>query len=188
MAEERWEKQTLKLTEPHGWHAKAGYNVFVADRGAVRFDIPETWLIKPDSKTIKFHDREPPDDDCTLALTVMRLPPADWSGVPVAGLVARLVEADERPCVTGRGEIVVAKRAEIDLAWAEVRFNDPTQGDRPARSRIGLARASNVQPLITFDFWEDDAARFVPVWDEILRSLRVAEPILDPRLGQPNRG
>ena len=103
MAEERWEKQTLKLTEPHGWHAKAGYNVFVADRGAVRFDIPQAWLVKPDSKTIKFHDREPPDDDCTLALTVMRLPPADWSGMPVAGLVASLVEADRRPSVTSSG-------------------------------------------------------------------------------------
>ncbi len=187
MAEDRWEKRTLKLTEPHGWHSSPGYNIFVADRGAVRFDIPQGWIIKPDSPSIKFHDHEPPDDDCTLALTVMHLPPGDWSGVPLGTLIEQLVRAETRPGAEW-GEVVVGGRVDLDLAWIETRFADPTQGQRRARSRIALARAENIQPLITFDFWEDDVFRSVPVWDEILRSLRVAEPILDPRLGQPNRG
>jgi hypothetical protein len=119
-------------------------------------------------------------------MSVMRLPPGDWSGLKLSFLVAKLVEQDTRGS-TLRGEVVDVHRADLDLAWAEVEFIDPNE-NRPARSRTCLARASNVQPLITFDFWVDQAATLEPVWDEVLRSLRVAEPILDPTLGQPNRG
>lgn len=182
----KWDKRTLKLPEKHGWHAKPGFKIFVADRGAVRFDFPEDWVVIPSADSIKFHDKEPPDDDCTLAVSVMRLPPGDWSGLPVATLVKQLVEHDRREVIS-IGEVVEVKRADLDLAWAEVRFMDPNE-KRPARSRTCLSRASDVQPLITFDFWEPDAPRLGKVWDEILRSLRVAEPIIDPTLGQPNRG
>ena len=182
----KWDKRTLKLPQKHGWHAKPGYKIFVADRGAVRFDFPEDWVVVPDADSIKFHDKQPPDDDCTLAMSVMRLPPGDWSGLKLSTLVAKLVENDRRGA-TLRGEIVDVHRADLDLAWAEVAFIDPNE-KRPARSRTCLARASNIQPLITFDFWEDQAPRLGKVWDEILRSLRVAEPIIDPTLGQPNRG
>ena len=184
----QWDKRTLKLAQPHGWHARPGFKIFVADRGAVRFDFPEDWLVIPEeSGTIKFHDRPPPDDDCTLAMSVMRLPPGDWSGLKLSTLIEQVVLGDERP-ITGRGPILPGNRTDLDLAWTEVEFEDATQGRRKARSRICLARAENIQPLLTFDFWDDDAARFGPAWDEILRSLRVAEPILDPTLGQPNRG
>ena len=184
----KWDKRTIKLSEPHGWHARPGYKIFVADRGAVRFDFPEDWLVIPEeSGTIKFHDKPPPDDDCTLAMTVMYLPPGDWSGLTLETLIEQVVESDRRG-ITDRGPIHPGKRLDLNLAWIEVRFEDETQDNRKARSRTCLARADNVQPLITFDFWEDDAAKFGPVWDEILRSLRVAEPILDPTIGQPNRG
>jgi hypothetical protein len=182
----KWDKRTLKLPQKHGWHAKPGYKIFVADRGAVRFDFPEDWLVIPDEDSIKFHDKQPPDDDCTLAVSVMRLPPADWSRVKLSMLVGKIIEDDPRG-VTRRGEIVDVHRADLDLAWVEVQFIDPNE-KRPARSRTCLARAQNIQPLITFDFWEVDAPKLGKVWDEIIRSLRVAEPILDPTLGQPYRG
>ena len=184
----KWDKRTIKLSEPHGWHARPGFKIFVADRGAVRFDFPEDWLIIPEeSGTIKFHDKQPPDDDCTLAMTVMYLPYGDWSGVTLATLIDQVVQSDRRQ-ITERSPIHPGKRMDLDLAWIEVQFEDETQGNRRARSRTCLARAENIQPLITFDFWEDDTAKFGPAWDEILRSLRVAEPILDPSIGQPNRG
>jgi hypothetical protein len=182
----KWDKRTLKLPEKHGWHAKPGYKIFVADRGAVRFDFPEDWVVIPGEDSIKFHDKQPPDDDCTLAMSVMRLPPADWSAIKLSFLVGKLVEQDTRNA-TLRGEIIEVQRTDLDLAWAEVEFIDPNE-NRPARSRTCLARASNIQPLITFDFWVDHAPKLGKIWDEILRSLRVAEPILDPTLGQPNRG
>jgi hypothetical protein len=183
----KWDKRTLKLPKKHGWHAKPGYKIFVADRGAVRFDFPDEWVVVPGSDSIKFHDKEPPDDDCTLALSVKRLPPpVDWSLMKLPEVIKMLIEEDTRG-VTLRGEIIDIHRTDLDLAWAEVGFIDPNE-KRPARSRTCLARASNVMPLITFDFWEDQAPKLGKIWDEILRSLRVAEPILDPTLGQPNRG
>lgn len=182
----KWDKRTLKLPEKHGWKARPGYKIFVADRGAVRFDFPEDWVVIPGDDSIKFHDKQPPDDDCTLAMSVMRLPPGDWSGLKLAFLVEKLVEKDSRGA-TLRGQVHDVHRTDLDLAWAEVEFIDPNE-KRPARSRTCLARASNVQPLITFDFWEDQAPVLGKIWDEILRTLRVAEPILDPRLGQPYRG
>lgn len=181
-----WDKRTLKLPERHGWKATPGYKIFVADRGAVRFDFPEEWVVVPGDDSIKFHDKQPPDDDCTLAMSVMRLPEGDWSQLKLATLVGVLVEKDARGAVLN-GEVVDVQRVDLDLAWAEVTFIDPHE-KRPARSRTCLARAQNIQPLITFDFWEDQAPELCKVWDEVLRSLRVAEPILDPTLGQPNRG
>ena len=131
----RWDRRTIELTEPHGWHSRPGYNVFVADRGAVRFDFPESWLIIPDeSGTIKFHDRQPPDDDCTLAVSVMYLPPADWSRVPLALMLEEVIRNDPRG-VTERGPVHSGGRTDLDLVWSEIRFHDATQDDRPARSR-----------------------------------------------------
>ena len=181
-----WDKRTLERPEKHGWEAMPGRKIFVADRGAVRFDFPGDWVVIPDDDSIKFHDKRPPDDDCTLAMSVMRLPPGDWSGPKLSFPVEKLVEDDSRGA-TLRGEVRDVRRTDLDLAWAEVEFIDPDE-KRPARSRTCPARASNVQPLITFDFREDQAPELGTIWDEILRSLRVAEPILDPRIGQPYRG
>src|SRR5690349_13517915 len=77
----KWTKKTLKLKKNHGWQSRPGYNIFVADRGAVRFDFPRSWIIEPgENGSIKFHDKKPPDDDCTLQITVMYLPDGvDWS-------------------------------------------------------------------------------------------------------------
>ena len=123
----KWDKRTLKLPKKHGWHAKPGYKIFVADRGAVRFDFPDEWVVIPDSDAIKFHDKQPPDDDCTLALSVMRLPPGDWSSLKLSFLVAKLVEEDDRrdrDSSKARSSDAVHRTKILDLAWAEVTFID----------------------------------------------------------------
>ena len=181
----KWEKKTLDLPPGHGWKAKPGYNVFVADRGAVRFDFPAHWVVQPgDDGSIKFHDKKPPDDDCVLAVSVIRLPPIQggWGGLPLAGLVGEVVKGDPRDA-TPVGDVVTVQRPDLELAWAEVSFIDPNE-KRPARSRCCLARARGVQPLITMDYWEADAEKFTPVWDEVLRSLQVGVPIGNPAAPQ----
>jgi hypothetical protein len=179
----KWDKETLKLKPNHGWRVKPGYHIFVMDRGAVRFNIPQGWIIKPGSDSIKIHDREPPDDDCVLAVSYLRLPPGiDWSGLPVREMVRVAVEGDSRE-VSGRGEMIEEERGDLSLAWTEVRFTDPNE-QREAFSRICIARGANhIQSLITFDFWATDAARLHPVWDEVLRSLEVGWFIADPTQG-----
>jgi hypothetical protein len=181
MAMTKWEKEVLKLKKNHTWKSRPGHRIFVAGRGAVRFDFPQDWVVIPDADSIKLHDRQPPDDDCRLAVSYIHLPEIDWSGLPISELVRQVVEGDERGIIA-QGEMHEVRRPDLELAWTEVTFIDPAEG-REARSRICLARGSNIQPLITFDFWADDAARFAPVWDEVLRSLQLGMYIEDPTRG-----
>src|SRR2546426_524622 len=58
-----WLKEELTLREDHTWRAKPGCKIFVADRGALRLDYPEDWVVIPGENSINFHDRQPPDDD-----------------------------------------------------------------------------------------------------------------------------
>src|SRR5215210_1801244 len=76
----KWQKRTLKLRDDHTWSGRPGCRVFVADRGAVRFDFPQDWIVIPQADSIRFHDKQPPDDDCVLGVSYLRLPPIDWSG------------------------------------------------------------------------------------------------------------
>jgi hypothetical protein len=177
----KWKRQTHKLKDKHGWRGKPGYKIFVADRGAVRFNFPENWTVIPDPDSIKLYDRQPPDDTCRLAVSYMRLPPVDWSGLPLARLVEVAIEGDERGTVE-KGPIVEVQRPDLELAWTEVSFIDPTER-REARSRLCLGRAANIQSLITFDFWPEDVARHDPVWEEVLRSLQLGRYVSDPTVG-----
>ncbi len=124
----RWERRRLRLKKDHGWTSEKDCQIFVADRGAVRFDFPRKWLVIPDPKgTIKFHDRKPPDDDCTLQLTVMYLrDDIDWSGLDLAMLVGKLSAEDSRE-VLERGEVQHFKRGGMDVAWIEIKFLDPVE-------------------------------------------------------------
>ena len=181
--DKKWNKQAFDLAAGHGWKARPGYRIFVADAGAVRFDFPEDWVVVPGKDSIGLHDRRPPNDDCVLKVSVMRLPPIQggWEQVPLERFVREVVQHDSRGA-TGGDEIITVRRDGLELAWAEVRFIDPNE-KRAALSRCCLARARNVQPLITMDFWETDREKFGPVWDEVLRSLQVGVAYGDPRRG-----
>ena len=181
MAVTKWKKQTLKLKDEHQWKARDGYRIFVANRGAVRFDFPQHWVLKPGDNSFKFHDAEPPDDDCRLELSINYLPPADWSRAPLADFLRGVADDDERP-INARGEIITEDRPDLRLAWIELRFIDPVE-QRAAHSRILLGIGGRVQCLLTFDYWADDDAQFALVWEEIVKSLQLGKIILDPTTG-----
>jgi hypothetical protein len=175
-----WSKKVLKLKENHGWESRPGYSIFVADRGSVRFDFPRTWIIEPTERgSIRFHDRKPPKDDCTLEMTVMYLnDEVDWSGLPLASLTEQLSAEDTRE-VLGRGEVVEERRPRLHLAWTSLHFMDENE-HREAHSYLCLAKWSNIQVLLTFDFWADDLRRMRPVWDEVLRTMVLGDYVEDP--------
>ncbi len=178
----RWEDRQLQLRDDHGWRCKPGNMVFVANRGAVRFDYPMTWTIQPaDDGAIAFYDQPPPADDCRLQLSVIQLPPGiDMSGLPLDEMLTDAIGPPE----AGHEQTPPAtiRRGAIELVWTETRYID--QGEqRPARSRNAIGRAGGVHCILTFDFWEDDAPRLLPVWDEVLRTLRLGEYIADPTRG-----
>lgn len=176
-----WTKHGLTLDRDHTWRAKPGHKIFVADRGAIRFEFPQDWLVEPGQGSIKFHDRPPPADECRLEVSLMYLPPIDWRDLPLARLVEEVVGGDERKII-GRGPVHQGQRGDLELAWTELAFID--QGERrEARSRICLARRGSVQSLITMDLWLDDASRFGPVWDEVLSTLELGQAIDNPVRG-----
>ncbi len=180
---QQWKKRTIKLKEGHGWTSKPGYNIFAANRGDVRFEVPKDWLIKPtESGSIRFHDGEPPDDNCTLEMSTAILKDElgiDTSKLPLDQMVLDISKNDKRkPFFWDQAHKI--DRSHVHAAWTEVHFMDPNE-KRAAHSRTCVAFWSNIQVLITFDYWESDAARMTPVWDTVMETLVLGDYIEDPR-------
>jgi hypothetical protein len=176
-----WEKEELRLHSQHGWRAKSGCKIFVANHGAVRFDYPDSWVVIPDDDSVKLYDKEPPNDDSRLAVSYLRLPSIDWSGLALSTLIEAGRRGDERP-IHSWGPIVEVRRGDLELAWREVGFIDPVER-REAKSRMCIGRRSNLQCLITFDFWESDISWCSAAWDVVLETLELGEYVSDPAIG-----
>jgi hypothetical protein len=183
----KWTQHQATLQRDHGWRAKDGNVVFVADRGAVHSGIPRHWVIELNGGTPASYDRKPPYDECRLQLTVIRLPPrVDSSQLPPAPMLEEvLANPDDDPDhdpTAQRSEITTQNKCGIESAWTKTTFIDTTE-HRPVRSHTLIARGNDVQIPITFDSWADDATRVLPVWKDVPRSLRLGEYIADPRRG-----
>ena len=178
----KWIKKTLELKPNHGWDGPPGYKIFVADRGAVRFNVPGDWVLEPQEKSFKFTDKEPPDDDCCLEVSFNYLPPRDWSLFPLKSALRQAMEEDDRDIIE-RGEIITVKRQTARIVWMEIKFIDTQTEPREAYSRTCIGLGSNIQCLITFDYWADQAEQLIPHWDEVIRSLTLGLYISDPRTG-----
>jgi hypothetical protein len=178
----QWVKTTLDLKEDHNWKSQPGTRIFVAGRGALRFDVPEDWHFEPQENSFQFLDKKPPNDDCRLEASYNLLPVGNWSELPLGSLLKQVVEDDPRNPTKAVGEIIQLKRQTARIVWTEIEFIDP-QEHRPAYSRIAIGLGSGVQCLITFDYWADDAERLIPVWDMVLSSLVLGLYIADPRTG-----
>lgn len=177
----QWIKETLELNENHNWKSEPGTRIFVAGRGAVRFDVPQDWHFEPQEKSFRFIDRPKPDDNCCLEVSYNILPPADWSEFPLAPLLKKVIKDDERNVIE-RGEIVKLKRQTARVVWTQLKFIDANE-NREAYSRICIGLGSGVQCLITFEYWADDTERCIPVWDTVMNSLVLGLYIRDPRTG-----
>lgn len=105
----------------------------------------------------------------------------DWSSLPLTQLIMAAVSDSSRN-ILARGDIVRVQREDIEMAWIETRFMDPLE-HREALSRLSIARGSNLQALITFDFWMEDKAHFAPVWDEVMRSVELGRYVDAPSVG-----
>jgi hypothetical protein len=174
--------QSLKLKPHHTWKAPDGYRIFVADRGAVRFNFPQDWVIVMTPDAPHLYDRQPPDDDCRLACSYLRIPKIDWSGLPLAELIRVAIVGDPRG-LTYVQEVTLLQHTDIEIGWAEFRFLDPN-AYREARTRLCFARGAGIQAFITLDFWPEDAERLQPMWEEVLRSLELGQWIEDPTVGK----
>ncbi len=178
----KWVKHTLELSEDHHWQSKEGYKVFVAGRGAVRFDVPQAWKFEPKEKSFRFTDGDPPDDNCCLEVSYNLLPrDANLRDFPLKGIVKKLLQEDTREAIE-ISEVFKLNRQTAQIFWGQIKFIDPEE-KREAYSRICVGLGSGVQSLITFEYWVEDAAQFEPIWQNVLDSLVLGLYIRDPRTG-----
>ena len=180
----RWIKETLELDENHRWRSQPGNRIFVAGRGALRFDVPHDWHFEPDENSFRFLDGKPPNDNCRLEASFNLLPPAEWQKFPLVPLLKKVLK-DEKRDVIEKGEIFKLKRQTARVVWTQIKFIDDQEGEegREAYSRICIGLGSGVQCLITFDYWADEAEKLIPVWDTVINSLVLGLYIRDPRTG-----
>jgi len=174
------DEREFELRRDHGWIATPGWRIFVIDRGAVRFEFPSAWVVRPDDDSVKLHDAEPPADECTIAVSYHRIPAIAVDAFPVPAVLRTAAADDKRNTVWG--SIVEATRSDLSIAWQEGTFRDVRTGAE-AKTRLCLARRGTLQALLTMEFWEADRGRVAPVWDHILRSIDLDEPIADPLRG-----
>ena len=196
-----WEMQSFDLPENHGWTAKPGNRIFVADKGAVRFEIPQGWILEmsKDGRSFQFFDRKPADAaDIRLDVRVMYLaathPDVDWANVPawnqppITDWLKKSLRQDTRK-PTRVGAPLTITLDGMTVAWAEMDFIDPIE-KRPAHTRVcyALKTAAALLSIIAMDFWDDVAHRAHPAWNEVIGTLKMGEYFESPFRGPGYRG
>ena len=192
MANDSWNGERFNLSPRHRWQAKPGNVVFVADRGAVRFEIPREWHVEPGDGSVKIYDRKPPDDNMGMEMSIFYLARmagrqrVDWSGLSIHQLIK---DATAEPLSEDDGKVsapLTIRVNGLEIAWVEREFIDPGE-KRPAYNRVATARsiAAEVQILITMAYWPEDAAQAHDVWNDVLGTLKLGEYIENPLLGPP---
>ncbi len=161
------------LSKNHAWKAAPGNKIFVADRGAMQFEYPRDWVISfGESGSIRFFDKEEADADMRLEVSLIYVPPIDWSGLSLSQLVDDTAVSHDHRGLTGHTPYQEMKRANLEAAWLEASFHDPGE-DRKAHTRICMARGPGAYALITMEFWPEHAARGRKVWKNVLDSLKL---------------
>jgi hypothetical protein len=173
--------ETHRLNPDHGWRVRPGYKIFVANRGAVRFDVPQDWSISHGERSVRFHDCAPPNDECRLEFSLFNLPPIDWSRIPLQRVLESVAREQGFPAEPLAPPSETPLAAE-NLALCETHYLEPRTG-KPARWRMCVARETRVHCLLTFSFWEADRERCEPVWQTVLETLVLGVYIADPRQG-----
>ena len=187
----KWQMRKFNLSDKHRWKAKRGNKIFVINRGAVHFEHPGHWVVRPEGGSICLYDGVEPDDNIRLQVSVTQIGPngltVNWSKMPsLAYQMEHAVLADDNRHRTRRGPMLKVQRRDLEYAWLEIDFIDPTE-KRKAHSRQCLARGGNVQAFITMEYWPEDHAVANKVWNDVLESLKLAVYVENPFRGPLNR-
>jgi hypothetical protein len=165
------------------WKAQPGYRILVIDRGAVRLDFPNSWIVGTDSKFVRIIDRDPPDDRCGVMISCRPIS-LRMTEVPMRELLREVTTEDlEERSTIARGPVINVYRPPLEAAWRQMRFIDRIQ-KREACTRVCLARGGRTLATIVFDFWPEDERRLHDAWTMLMRTLAVGDYLEDPRTGQ----
>jgi hypothetical protein len=178
----QYKKTKLRMKDNHTWTAPNGYKILMIECGVLSFNIPVKWHLAK-LEPIEIYNKPQPKDDCRLSVSFWRLPSeVDWASFPLQQAFFEATQHSSNLETLSQSEIVPYPREDIDILWRDHHFIDPVE-KREAVSRSAMARGFNVMVLITFDYWVDDAEKFLPVWEEVMRSLQLGRYIEDPLKG-----
>lgn len=156
----------MPMPKDHGWVTREGFQIIVADQGALRFDVPSGWQVTPgEDCDLHITDTAPPDDDCCLKVTLFRFP-----FVPDAPPLLELLQqvAERSMTASVRTGPTLERAAGADLVWEQARYDED---GREAVSRTVIARGSGRYALLTMALWADREVDFEPAWVELRSSL-----------------
>ena len=184
---EGWSGESLRLPENHGWRARPGNSIFVADRGAAMFEFPAGWVIThyDNAEGFRISDVEPPNERMRFDVSLIRFSPNLGTDSTLEEMIASLVDSGSGRQMTGRGRIREASRPGFELAWVEGEFIDSDE-NRKAHVRFCLARKGNLYVYITSDFYPEFAKPATKAWKAMLATLKVGERITNPSLAFVN--
>jgi hypothetical protein len=168
--------RAIQLEPGHSWKAAPGCRILIVDGGAVRFDYPAEWVVRPTPKYVFVIDRYPPDDRCLLAVSWRRIP-IRALGVSTAVLLDRLAPPETRPADC-RGQTLRLYRPPLEVAWTETRFVEPIYGSDVC-TRICVARADCTQAIFLLDYRPGTEAMVDVVWKTLLDTLVIGDYIDD---------
>ena len=190
MAKQRkMDRQVFKLPERHRWKAKEGNQIFVANKGDVRFEFPGGWVFDRTSggagKSVRFYDGHPPDDNIRLEVSVIHVPDPRAFSAPLADVLNGSIGDIGENC--RRSEAFAMKLPEHDLALLDLEYIDPVE-KRPAHSLYCLARGAGIHALISIDYWPEDSAVALAAWEDVLGTLKLGEYLEHPFFGPKEDG
>jgi hypothetical protein len=171
--------EKLKLKDNHTWKSKPGHSICVIDRGLVRFDYPNHWIVEPAEGAVHLHDRPPSVESCDLGVSIFRLAAVHVRELCLDDMLRDTLGNGRKPCQ--QSEIHHMARGDLEIGWLEQRYID-AEHNRDARFRVALARGP-VLCLISMNYWSNRAARLERVWDEVLRTLVIGVHVEDPAAG-----
>ena len=183
------ERRIYRLPERHRWKAKEGNKIFVANKGDVRFEFPEGWVFDRTSggegKSARFFDGHPPNDNIRLEVSVINAMDPLAFQAPLADVLDGAIKDIGENCE--RSEAFAMTLPDHDLALLDLAYIDPIE-KRPAHSLFCLARGAGVHALISLDYWPEDAATALAVWEDVLGSLRLGQYLEHPFFGPKDNG
>jgi hypothetical protein len=170
----------FKLKDKHTWKSKPGYSICVLDRGLLRFEFPERWVVRPEGGSVHIHDQEPSLESCDLGVSIFRVPGEAVRDMNLDDALRDSLNHERQ--AYRESEVYHITGADFEIAWLEQRYTDAEHGNRDARMRVALIRGP-VVCLISMNYWADRAGDLEPVWNHVLATLIFDLPIADPAAG-----
>lgn len=170
----------LQIKDRHNWKCKPGNQLCVLDRGAARFEFPDSWVLEVKDGTVTLHDRPAGIEACDLCVSILNVPGLAVNELALDDLLVRSLDSNRQ--VTGQSEIYRRDSGGVEIAWLEQKYFEETQ-QRPAKFRVALARSPELHCLISLNYWAERAGSLERVWDEVLDTLVLAVYVQDPTVG-----